>query len=217
MVARRSVVSSLHASNSRVTHSPRIRQALVVGQVAMTVVLLCGAALLVRTVVALNEREPRIRAARARDDAGLAVPATQYPIERQVAFFRDSDRTIRELPGMDSAAAASGLPVIGAPRAGTAFHVRSTPVVPRSQLPSATIRVVTPEYFRTLRIPVLRGREFTHADDANPVPGFIVNQAFVTDILGTLDPLGESLMVRMQDENPYAPIIGVVGNVGEDR
>ena len=54
LVARRSVVSSLSANNSRVTHSPRIRQALVVAQVAMTVVLLCGAGLLVRTVVALN-------------------------------------------------------------------------------------------------------------------------------------------------------------------
>lgn len=82
-------------------------------------------------------------------------------------------------------------------------------------MPSATIRVVTPDYFRTLRIPVLRGREFTHADDANPAPGFIVNQAFVDRYLPNADPLRESLMVRMQDENPYAPIIGVVGNVGE--
>ena len=62
---------------------------------------------------------------------------------------------------------------------------------------------------------MLRGREFTHADDANPVPGFIVNQAFVDRYLGNVDPLGESLMVSMQDEDPYAPIIGVVGNVGE--
>ena len=62
---------------------------------------------------------------------------------------------------------------------------------------------------------MLRGREFTHADDANPAPGFIVNQAFVDRYLGNVDPLGESLMVRMQDEDPYAPIIGVVGNVGE--
>ena len=54
LVARRSVVSSLSANNSRVTHSPRIRQALLVAQVAMTVILLCGAGLLARTVVALN-------------------------------------------------------------------------------------------------------------------------------------------------------------------
>ena len=80
---------------------------------------------------------------------------------------------------------------------------------------SATIRVVAPGYFQTLRIPVLRGREFTHADDANPTPGFIVNQEFVDRYLPNADPLRESLMVRMRDENPYAPIVGVVGNVGE--
>ena len=64
-------------------------------------------------------------------------------------------------------------------------------------------------------IPVLRGREFTDADDASPAPGFVVNDAFVKQRLAGLDPLRESLMVRMQDENPYAPILGVVGNVSE--
>ena len=214
VVARRSIVASLHASSSRVTHSPRIRQALVVGQVAMTVVLLCGAALLVRTVIALTsvshgfERQGLLT-------MQVSLPGTRYPIERQVAFQQELLTTIRALPGVDSAAGASGLPVIGAPRAGTSFHRLSTPIVPPTQRSSATIRVVTPEYFRTMRIPVLRGREFTHADDANRTPGFIVNQAFVDRYLPSVDPLGESLMVRMQDENPYAPIIGVVGNVGE--
>ena len=214
IVARRSIVESLHAGTSRVTHSPRIRQVLVVGQVAMTVVLLCGAALLVRTVNALTSVNHGF------EQQGLltmqvALPGTRYPIERQVAFQQQLLTTIRELPGVDSAGGASGLPVIGAPRAGTRFHRLSTPIVPPTQMSSATIRVVAPGYFRTLRIPVLRGREFTHADDANPTPGFIVNQAFVDQYLPNEDPLRESLMVRMRDENPYAPIIGVVGNVGE--
>jgi putative ABC transport system permease protein len=214
IVARRSIVGSLHASSSRVTHSPRIRQALVVGQVAMTVVLLCGAGLLVRTVMALNSVDHGFEQ-RGLLTLQFGLPGTRYPIERQVAFHHELLTAIRALPGVDSAAAANSLPVIGAPRAGTRFHRYSTPVVPRSQLPSATIRVVTPGYFRTLRIPVVRGREFTHADDANPTPGFVVNQAFADRYLPNADPLRESLMVRMQDENPYAPIIGVVGNVGE--
>jgi putative ABC transport system permease protein len=214
IVARRPILESLHASSSRVTHSPRIRQLLVIGQVAMTVVLLCGAALLVRTVTALTSVNHGF------EQQGLltmqvSLPGTRYPIERQVAFQRELLTAIRELPGVDSAGAASGLPVIGAPRAGTRFHRLSTPIVPSTQMSSATIRVVAPGYFRTLRIPVLRGREFTHADDANPTPGFIVNQAFVDRYLPNVDPLRESLMVRMRDENPYAPIIGVVGNVGE--
>jgi len=168
----------------------------------------------VRTVMALNSVNPGFQ------QGGLltlqfGLPAARYPAERTVTFFQDLLTTVRTLPEVDSAAAANSLPVIGAPQAGTSFHRHSTPVVPRSQLPSATIRVVTPGYFRTLRVPVLRGREFTHADDANPTPGFIVNEAFVARYLAGMDPLRESLMVRMQDENPYAPIIGVVGNVGE--
>jgi putative ABC transport system permease protein len=214
IVARRSIVESLRTSNSRVSHSPRIRQVLVIGQVAMTVVLLCGAGLLVRTVVALSGVNHGF------DPRGLVtlqiqVSAERYPKERSAALYRDALSAIRTLPGVESAAAANSLPVIGSPRAGTRFHRRATPMVTRSQLPSATIRIVTPEYFRTLRIPVLRGREFTDADHANPVPGFVVNEAFARTHLAGIDPLGESLMVRMQEENPYAPIIGVVGNVSE--
>jgi len=217
IVARRSIVESLHASTSRITHAPRIRQALVVGQVAMTVVLLCGAALLVRTVIALTSVNPGF------EQHGLltlqfGLPGARYPIERAAAFHQELLTAIRALPGVDSAGGGDNLPVIGPPRAGTSFHRLSTPDVPRSERPSATIRVVTPGYFRTLRIPVLRGREFTHADDANPAPGFIVNQAFVDRYLPNVDPLRESLSVHMRDEdheNPFAPIIGVVGSVAE--
>ena len=214
LVTRRSVVSALSANNSRVMHSPRIRQALLVAQVAMTVILLCGAGLLARTVIALNS------VSHGFDPTGLVtmrvqVSATKYPPERSAAFFRDAIGAVRGMAGVESAAAGSSLPVIGAPRAGTRFHVRSTPVVPRSQLPSATIRIVTPGYFRTMRIPVLLGREFIEADETNPAPGFIVNEAFAAQRLAGMDPLRESLMVRMQDENSYAPILGVVGNVSE--
>ena len=62
---------------------------------------------------------------------------------------------------------------------------------------------------------MLRGREFTDADDAVPVPGFIVNEAFVNTYLKDVDPLGASLTVWMQQKNPYTPIIGVVGDVSE--
>ena len=144
----------------------------------MTVVLLCGAALLVRTVMALTSVNHGFEQRRLLT-MQVSLPGTRYPIERQVAFQQELLTAIRALPGVDSAGGANGLPVIGPPRAGTSFHRLSTPIVSSSQRPSATIRVVTPGYFRTLRIPVLRGREFTTADDANPAPGFVVNQAFV--------------------------------------
>jgi putative ABC transport system permease protein len=214
LVARRSIVASLRTSGSGVAHSARLRQVLVVSQVAMAVVLLCGAGLLFRTVIALN------RANRGFDKHDLltmdiALPPTRYTPERRTPFYGEAVAALRALPGVTSAAASNSLPVIGMPRGGTIFHRLGTPEVPMNERPVATIRVVTPGYFRTLRIPVLRGREFTEGDDANPAAGFVVNEAFAKASLSDLDPLGASLKVWMERENPYLPVIGVVGNVSE--
>ncbi|MGH9347251.1 MAG: ADOP family duplicated permease [Vicinamibacterales bacterium] len=215
LVARRSIVAALRAGGSSVTQSARVRQTLVVCQVAMTVVLLCGAGLLVQTVIALN------RANSGFDKQGvltmeIGLPGTRYTPERRVAFYREAVAALRGLPGVESAAAANSLAVIGTPRGGTVFHRLGTPELPLNDRPVAVIRVVTPGYFRTLRIPVLRGREFTEADDANPAAGFIVNEAFAKRFLSDVDPLGASLSVFMEDrENPHLPVIGVVGDVSE--
>jgi putative ABC transport system permease protein len=77
------------------------------------------------------------------------------------------------------------------------------------------IRVVTPGYFHVLRIPVLRGREFTDADEANPTPGFVVNEAFAKAFLADVDPVTTAISVFMQQENPFGRIIGIVGDVSE--
>jgi predicted permease len=114
-----------------------------------------------------------------------------------------------------SAAAANSLPVIGDARAGTVFHVLGTPELPLNERPYAVIRVVTPGYFRALRIPVLQGHEFADGDEANPAAGFIVNEAFAKAYLSDVDPLSAALAVWMEKENPHLPIIGVVGDVSE--
>jgi putative ABC transport system permease protein len=119
------------------------------------------------------------------------------------------------LPGVESAAAANSLAVIGSPRGGTGVHIFGRPELPMNQRPSATIRVVTAGYFKTMGIPVLRGREFAEADDVGAAQGFIVNEAFANAYLSETDPLGVRLSVWMQDKNPYLPIIGVVGDVSE--
>ena len=214
LAARESAAASIRASGQAVTHAPRVRQALVVCQVAMTVILLSGAGLLVRTLVALN-----------RADSGfdkhdvltmeVALPAPRYTPERRMLFYRQAVAALEAVPGVESAAAANSLAVLGALRGGTVFHRLGTPEIPVNERPIAVIRIVTPGHFRTLRVPVLHGREFSHADDANPTPGFIVNQAFVERYLSDVDPLRTSLSVYMQETNPYTPIIGVVGDVSE--
>jgi hypothetical protein len=82
-------------------------------------------------------------------------------------------------------------------------------------MPITIVRVVTPGYFRTLRIPIVRGREFADSDDANPTPGFVVNQAFANKYLAGVDPLQAQLRVVMQETNPHFPVIGVAADVSE--
>jgi predicted permease len=214
LVARTSLVTWIRSSGSTVTPSPRVRQVLVVSQVALTVILLCGAGLLTQTVFALN-----------RTDTGLdrrnvltmevQLPGARYDADRRSAFFRDAVASLRGLAGVESAAAANSLAVIGELRGGTWVHRFGTPEVPQPQRPFAAVRVVTPGYFRTLGIPVRRGREFTDADDASTTAGFVVNETFARMYLSDIDPLAASMTVWMQADNPYLPIIGVVGDVSE--
>src|SRR5919204_362807 len=168
LFARRSMADALRARGSKVGHAPRVRQGLVVLQVAMTVVLLCG--------------------------AGVRV---------------------RALPGVEAAAAGISLPMIGSPRGGTSFHELGTPERPPGERPTTVVRMVAPGYFHTLRIPVLRGREFTDADNANPMAGFVVNETFARTYFSGRDPFASSISVWMMADNPYLPIIGVVGDVSE--
>jgi predicted permease len=212
--ARRSMADALRTRGSKAAHAPRVRQALVVVQVALTVVLLCGAGVLVRTLVVLD-RAPLGFDARDVLTMRVSISPARYPDDRPRDFFREAVARVRALPGVESAAAAASTPMIGPPRGGTRFREFGTPERPIPELPSTVVRMVAPGYFHTLRIPVLRGREFTDADNANPMAGFVVSETFARTYLAGRDPLATSISVRMQDENPYLPIIGVVGDVSE--
>ena len=214
LVAGQPIVAALRAGGRGSAHSPRIRQVLVVCQVAMTVVLLCGAGLLAQTMLALNRADNGVD----KHDVltmEVALPASRYTNERRVIFYQEAVQSLRALPGVRDAAAANSLAVVGMPQGGTIFHQLGTPQKALSESPSATIRVVTPGYFRTMGIPVLRGREFVAADDTSPEPGFVVNEAFVKTYFANLDPLSISMSVWILKDNHYMPILGVVGDVSE--
>ena len=215
LFARRSIADATRTRDSKAGHSPRVRQAFVVLQVAMTVVLLCGAGVLVRTLVGLT-RAPLGFDARDVIAMRVAVSPVRYPDDRPRDFYRAAVARLRALPGIESAAVAASLPMIGTPRGGTRFRqLGDDPERPVRELPTTVVRMVAPGYFRTLRIPVLRGREFTDADNESPMGGFVVSQTFVNRYLSGRDPLATFISVRMQDDNPYLPIIGVVADVSE--
>jgi predicted permease len=214
LFARRSMADALRTRGSKAGHAPRVRQALVVVQVAMTVVMLCGAGVLVRTLIALN-RAPMGFDAHDVLTMKVAVSPARYSAERCREFYREAVARVRALPGVEAAAAGISLPMIGSPRGGTSFRELGTPERPASERPTTVVRMVAPGYFHTLRIPVLRGREFTDADNANPMAGFVVNETFARTYFSGRDPFASSISVWMMADNPYLPIIGVVGDVSE--
>lgn len=214
LFARRPMADALRTRGSTAGHAPRVRQVLVVVQVAMTVVLLCGAGVLVRTLIALD-RAPMGFDAHNVLTMSVAVSPARCTAERCREFYRDAVTRVRALPGVESAAAGISLPMIGVPRGGTNFHELGTPERLAGDRPTTVVRMVAPGYFHTLRIPVLRGREFTDADNANPMAGFIVNETFARTYFSGRDPFTSSISVWMMADNPYLPIIGVVGDVSE--
>ena len=112
LFARRSMAEALRTRGSQVGHAPRVRQALVVVQVAMTVVLLCGAGVLVRTLIALD-RAPLGFDAHDVLTMRVAISPVRYPDERPRDFYREALTRLRALPGIESAAAAASTPMIG--------------------------------------------------------------------------------------------------------
>jgi putative ABC transport system permease protein len=100
--------------------------------------------------------------------------------------------------------------------AGTDLAIAGRPPAKPGEEPGATIRTVMPGYFRTVGIPLRRGRVFTDADNALDSPyRFVANQAFVEKYMAREEPLGQQISVDMDDKNPFGEIIGVVGDVKE--
>ena len=131
LFARRSMADALRTRGSEAGHAPRVRQALVVVQVAMTVVLLCGAGVLVRTLIGLNRAHLGFDAHDVLT-MSVAVSPARYTAERCREFYREAVARVRALPGVETAAAGISLPVIGSPRGGTSFHELGTPERPRA-------------------------------------------------------------------------------------
>jgi len=213
--AARRLMTHLRDGNRTATRSMRLRQVLVIGQVAMTVILLCGAGLLARSLAALNTVDTGVRTTDVLS-MRLTLPGQRYTPPVRAAFYREAMQRIEALPGVQSTGAGVAIPVSGTQVAGTGFHVLGEPELPMMGAPSTLVRVVTAGYFKTLGIPIIAGREFSEADQTAEAPlVFVVNESFARQYLSKGDPLKASISVDMRSENPHSPVIGVVGDVKE--
>ena len=189
---------------------PQLRNGLAAGELALATLLLIGAGLLLQSLLRLEKVRPGFQPDNLLTFQ-LSPPQTKYPdITRSAAFYRDLIERLRTLPGVRGAAISSGAPF----GAGTYSRTPTTPVGPSRLRPGEAIpidwRSVSPDYFRTMEIPLLRGRYFTDADTPEAPPVMIVSEDTVKRLWGQDDPLGRKL--RIVGSGKEFTIIGVVGD-----
>jgi putative ABC transport system permease protein len=211
--------ASTHAPGSTLQHgaygSTRrhwVRRALVVSEVALALVLLTGAGLLTRSFRQLQQVDPGVRTEGVLT-FNIALTPARYPdVEGRVAFFRDAVARINGLPGVVSTAAISTLPVSGW-GGGASFNVIGRPVPPGTE-PGVAYRIVSPGYFETMELSLVRGR-FLADRDRLDTPAIVVNEKLARMHFPDGDAIGQVIQLGPLDFNlhPPAPIVGIVRDV----
>jgi putative ABC transport system permease protein len=188
----------------------RMRSILVVAEVSLTVLLLTGAGLMLRTLLGLRKVDPGFRTDRLLT-MKVTLPDTRYASRAQrTAFLDRALDAIRTLPGVDSVAAVNHLPMSGDHDWGS-FNIAGQAALDWGHAPSAEGRTISANYFRAMGIRLLQGREF-EAGARDAAGSVIVNQAFAREFWPNQSPIGQQLMSL--DEQPRTRVVvGVVGNV----
>jgi putative ABC transport system permease protein len=196
----------------------RLRGALVVTEVALSLVLLIGAGLMVRSFIALQRLDPGFRPDHAlMVRVSLPIPdrtrVTAADQERFVSFFARALGRLRQLPGVVAAGACNGVPLAGS-RGDRLIDIENDRPRERADRPHAQNRQATPGWFEAVGIPLLRGRAFQERDQATAPRVVVVNQAFARRWFPDGEPIGRRLRLgRLTDDFPWATIVGVVGDV----
>ena len=187
----------------------RLQDALVVAQVALSVVMLVGASLLLASVWRLQRVDSGYRA-----DRVLAATVfgnfSKYPdAQSQLQLYEPLVERLNQLPGVEAAAITNAVPLVGANPNETPFDIEGRTPDP-ARRPRGDVRVASPRYFETLGIPILSGRAFTVGDHREAPRVVVVNQAMVRYWEGS-DPIG----ARLSTDNgrTWWMVVGVVGDV----
>ena len=190
----------------------RLRSLLVVAEVAIAIVLLVGAGLLIRTFRELQKVNPGFDAQNVLTFR-LDLPSPKYNDPKITTFYHRLSEELQTLPGVRSVSAVSIMPfsgnqsVVGLNIEGRTFE--------RGHLPRAHFRCVIPNYFQTLGIGLINGRDFTERDAANVSPVAIINESFARQHFPNEDPIGKHISptISYTDDFPMREIVGVVADV----
>jgi predicted permease len=192
----------------------RFRSALVVAEVALSVVLLAAAGLLLRSFLALQHVDLGFTTDR------VLVAFTEHAVRDDVAedlwtrsrFYSEVLDRLRAVPGVSAAAGVAYLGMGREPRSPRDFYVQGQPDGPLGERPQAEYHAITPDYFRTLEIPLRAGRDFNRTDTPERPRVAIVNETLARTAFPGESPIGQRIQSGTNRRAPWMEIVGVVGD-----
>ena len=200
----------------------RVRNILVIGEIAISLVLLAGGGLMLRSLLNLLRQNPGFEP-RHLLTFGVNLPGASYPVSKAwpfespngIRFEHEFTDRLRNLPGVLGVSATDALPV--AQNAGLNRFLIEGRATAEGQEEAALARHVDSHYLEVMKIPLLRGRFLAASDAADAPKVLVVNQAWVKrEFPGGEDPLGKRVRLTFSPDEPYREIVGVIGDVAED-
>lgn len=197
-------------------HGTRLRAFLVVSQVALSLLLLAGAGLLIKSFLNLRATNPGFDPVRLMTFQ-INLPKVRYPeVDQQIRTHDTIVEKLASIPGVESVGGVNPLPLGGNIRS-QSIMVSGMAPLPRGNHPGTGYLMVKPDYFKAMKIPVMQGRAFTNADTKDSPLVVMINEAFAKKYFPDRNPIGQQVLVD-QPENKVATreVVGVVGNSRHD-
>ena len=192
--AIRSTATGLGRTTTATARTRRLRNGLIVAEVALAFVLLANAGLLIRSFSNMRRADTGFTATRVLT-AELPVAEQRFADASQLhMFMRQVIAAVQAIPGVTDVAFADGMPMQGAP-SGVFLQLAKDPVLERVQRPVVDLRLVSPSYFRALGLRLRRGRTLSDLDRENTPLVAVINETLVRKFFGTGDPLGQQLLM----------------------
>ncbi|MGB9180681.1 MAG: ABC transporter permease [Pyrinomonadaceae bacterium] len=192
------------------TARQRVRNSLVIFEVALSLVLLVGAGLLVKSFVRLRQTEVGFDTNNLLT-MQLSIKAEKGEDQKVLSFFQRVEQRVKNLPGVQSVSFSNGVPFIGASEGG--FTVEGRPDPEPGKVPMSVYYITSPSYLQTTGIRLLKGRFFTEQDTQNSPLVVVIDEAFAREQFPNEDPIGKYLAGSKEEGIPHMEIVGVVSHV----
>jgi predicted permease len=195
--------------------SSRTRGALVVAEVGLSLMLLIGAGLMIRSLWTLRTVDPGFDPHEVLAVSPSISPAAYAQPTQELAFYRQLLERVKALPGVQSASAIDTLPLELGGGSNQPIQIEGRPAQAMADQPEVSVRLIAPEYFHTMHIPVVRGRDFGDQDGSDAPGAVIISEALAHRFWPNEDPIGKHLTMYFFPKK-VREIVGVVGNI-KDR